>query len=292
MTYQIYSLQKPPQLLRTITGGDFFSAADKDLDGRVEIWTHDAAAVDGFDNLVVSELDLPPTIVLRLAHGQLLDVSSEFRLYFDHQIAKVRAELDAQDLRDFKGSDGRLSPSASFSAERLHHLRGVKVKVFEIVWSYLYSGREQEAWHSLADMWPAADADRIRVAILDARARGIRAQVDGVSAGVPPGRKKHVGIFDAIGRSEPGRSDIIPPEPILLQRPPPLGVPEQGLPESELLLDLVIDSAGKVRSAAQVGNSNALRDLVGATAEWKFIPAFKAGRAVASRLRLAVSLKR
>ena len=31
MTYLIYSLQKPPQLLRTITGGDFFRAADTDL---------------------------------------------------------------------------------------------------------------------------------------------------------------------------------------------------------------------------------------------------------------------
>ena len=36
--YEIYSLQKPPSLLRTIIGGDFFSAADTDLDGEVEIW--------------------------------------------------------------------------------------------------------------------------------------------------------------------------------------------------------------------------------------------------------------
>ncbi len=45
MEYQIYSLERPPQLLRTITGGDFFSAADTDLDGRVEIWTDDTAAI-------------------------------------------------------------------------------------------------------------------------------------------------------------------------------------------------------------------------------------------------------
>jgi hypothetical protein len=51
MTYAIYSLQKPSRLLRTITGGDFFSAADTDLDGRVEIWRHDAAAVAGFETL-------------------------------------------------------------------------------------------------------------------------------------------------------------------------------------------------------------------------------------------------
>src|SRR6202521_2145908 len=86
MTYLIYSLQKPSRLLRTITGGDFFSAADTDLDGRVEIWTDDSASVDGFENLDVTQLDLAPTVVLRIAKGQLLDVSSEFQSYFDGQI--------------------------------------------------------------------------------------------------------------------------------------------------------------------------------------------------------------
>jgi hypothetical protein len=51
MKYEIYSLQKPPQQLRVITGGDFYSAADTDLDGRIEIWTDDAGAVNGFENL-------------------------------------------------------------------------------------------------------------------------------------------------------------------------------------------------------------------------------------------------
>ena len=37
VTYKIYSLKKPPRLLRTITGGSSFSAADTDLDGRIEI---------------------------------------------------------------------------------------------------------------------------------------------------------------------------------------------------------------------------------------------------------------
>ena len=47
MQYQIYSLEKPSRLLRIITGGSFFRAADSDLDGRVEIWTNDAAAIEG-----------------------------------------------------------------------------------------------------------------------------------------------------------------------------------------------------------------------------------------------------
>jgi hypothetical protein len=297
--YKIYSLQKPPTLLRTITGGDFFSAADTDLDGRVEIWTDDAASVEGFENFFLSDLDFIPPIVLRFVHGRLVDVSSEFQPYFDRKVAEERAGLDPQDLRDFKSSDGRLAPTAPFSAHRLYQLRIVKMKVLEIIWSYLYGGREQEAWRSLADLWPPADVDRIRTALLNARARGIRAQVDSVSTGVPAGREKHAQIFDA--RTRPAAAEgeagtklsVVPPKPILIQRLPPLGTSGQSLPYSESQLDLVIDSAGKVRSVEPPGNVPWVdAGLMSATAKWKFIPAFSAGRPVASRINLAVSLKR
>src|SRR5260370_16464746 len=101
-------------------------------------------------------------------------------------------------------------------------------------------------------MWPAADVERIRTAVLDARTHGIRAEVDGVSAGGPNGKKKRVALFDATSRSGPGKSEIISPRPIQLRRPPLIG-PAQSLGEAELLLDLVIDSAGKVRSAESSG---------------------------------------
>jgi hypothetical protein len=291
MTYLIYSLQKPSRLLRTITGGDYFSAADTDLDGRVEIWSHDAAAVAGFETFVLGELDAPPTIVLRFEGGRLLDVSPEFQSYFDGEIPKIREEIDQQDLLDFKSSNGALTPPTALSAERLHRLRRVKARVLEIVWSYLYGGREQEAWRSLAEMWPAADVDRIRTAVLDARTHGIRAEVDGVSTG-PSGKKKRVVLFDAASRSGTGKSEIISPLPIQLRRPP-FRMAEQSLPQAELLLDLVIDSAGKVRSAEPAGKTKwADADLLRATEEWKFVPAFKGNRPVACRSRLAVSLTR
>src|ERR1700688_17292 len=54
--YKIYSLRDPPVLLRSIIGGEYFSSADTDLDGRVEIWTDDAASVDGFENLPLKDL--------------------------------------------------------------------------------------------------------------------------------------------------------------------------------------------------------------------------------------------
>ena len=288
MEYEIYSLEKPPRLLRTITGGDFFSAADTDLHGHVEIWTSDAAAVNGLDNLDLAELDSAPTIVLRFEHGDLLDASHEFQNYFDDQIAWLRKQLNPEDLRDFKSSDGKLSATAASAAESQHRLRQVKIKALEIVWNYLYSGRETQAWTALAEMWPDDDLLRIRSAIANARTHGILSQVAGVS---PAKKNKPVRIFDAITLSSVGKAEVTPPEPILLRRPPPPAIPDQPSSPTELLLELIVDSAGKVRSAEPTGRVKMDAALLQATAGWKFIPALNAGRPVASRTRVAVSLR-
>jgi hypothetical protein len=293
--YEIYSLQKPPRLLRTITGGDFFSAADTDLDGVVEIWTADAAAVDGFDGLAVGQMDFAPPVVLRFTRGKLLDVSTEFQSYYDDKIAKIRAYLNPQDLRDFKSSDGKLPAPVPFTVEALHRrarLEGVKIKVLEIVWSYLYSGRDEAAWNALAELWPDEDADRVRAAILKARATGIQTQVDGGSTDPAVSRKNHASIYDAINETEKGKRAVIPPQPILLQRPPP-GPSQQSLAYGEVFLLLVIDSAGKVRSVEPADDTKWFDvGLEGATANWKFIPAFKGDQAVACRLAFVVTMKR
>lgn len=52
------------------------------------------------------------------------------------------------------------------------------------------------------------------------------------------------------------------------------------------MVDIVIDAAGKVRSAKAVGDKEL--DLANDCAGWKFIPAFKDDRPVASRMRLAL----
>jgi len=293
MTYEIYSLKKPPKLLRTIVGGDFFSAADTNLNGRIEIWTGDAEAVRDFEDLV--EFDFAPTIVLRFERSKLIDVSAEFQPHFDEQIAKVRAELSAQDLSDFRNSDGKLAPTSSLTVNQIlqmHRLRATKIKLLEIVWSYLYSGRDQEAWRNLADMWPRGDFDRIRAAILNARSRGIRSQVDGVSTrGTQAHFKKHAYVFDAITEDPNGNEGHFPfvdtrPQAILLRRPPPFGI-QNPIIHSEQMVELVIDAAGKVWSAKPVGDAD--KELVYAAEGWKFVPAFSGGRAVASRLRINVS---
>jgi hypothetical protein len=295
MTYRIYSLKKPPRLLRTIVGGDFFRAIDTNLNGRIEIWTADVKAANDFEGLQPGELDFAPTVVLRFERNKLMDVSAEFQPAFDEQIAKVRAELKAQELSDFRSSDGKLALPQSLTlaeATRIHRLRKTKVKVLEIVWSYLYSGRDRQAWQNLAEMWPSGDLARIRAAILNLRARGIRSQIDGVSTRAPRFHfKEHAYVFDAVTESPQGEAGHFPlvdtrPQAILLRRPPPTGS-QEALPHSEQMIELVIDAAGKVWSAEPLGNSD--KELALAAKGWKFIPAFSGGRAVASRSRINIS---
>ncbi|HTV81459.1 MAG TPA: hypothetical protein VME18_02320 [Acidobacteriaceae bacterium] len=222
-TCEVYSLAKPPHLLRAITDADHYDARDVNLRDRVEIWTDDARAVDGFDNLPVSSWDFAPTVVLRFDNRRLIDVSSEYQKYFDRQIAQVRSQLDAEALDEFRKSDGKLSfPSRP---EDLHLLLMTKIKVLEISWSYLESDREQQAWAALAAVWPPSDLARIRAAVQDARARGILRQTDGVSKpGAAASRKHCVSIFNCM------QTDTYQPFPDG-SLPDAFGSPEAAVPE-------------------------------------------------------------
>ena len=283
MSYVIYSLQRPPRLLRTLTGASAFSAADTGLENQVEIWADDAAAVDGLDGLLASEFEFPPVFALRFEHGRLLDVSAEFQPYFNHMVALVRASLTAQDLEAFKRSDGQLSLKSVVSAERFHQLRQTKIKVLEVVWAYLYSGREQQAWQALDNMWPRSDIPRIRRAISSARARGIESQIDGFAPEVHK-RRKHTGIYQV--------PEVTPPRVIQMSVPSSNRPLQQVVPDINVNIELVIDCAGKVHSLESSGPEWVHDYLEDAAKQWKFIPAFKGAQSVASRLEMDVSLRR
>ena len=313
-TYEIYSLQGAPRLLRTITGGDSFRAADTDMDGQVEIWTHDAKAASGFEGVPLGDFDFPPTLVLRFEDRRLIDVSSEFESDFDHQIAQVRAQLDSRQLAEFKQSDGKLERILPAEMSEMRDLMMAKIGALEIAWAYLYSGREQQAWHALAEMWPAADYDRIRGAIAAAQARGLRSEVDGITPpNSTPRKKKHAQVFNLIAPTktiDPTRAgmttlqnaqtnsgnssplhDVVMPQSIFLYVPTPQEV-ENTFPRAGVTVDLVIDDAGKVNSAALVSkdeNGRISDSVLAASAGWKFIPAIRNGRAVASHIYLTVS---
>jgi len=180
MTYSIYTLQQPPVLVRRITGGEFFSASDTDLDGRVEVWTDDAAAVDGFENLRLRDIDFSAAHCAALHTRQVAGRGPPSFVPISIRKSWPRGPSSIPRIWPIsKLATANLCPAPSRPPDSAA-LRSAKMKVLEIAWSYLYSGREKDAWSSLAEMWPGADLDRIRGAISTARARGIRSQVDEV----------------------------------------------------------------------------------------------------------------
>jgi len=281
MTYKIYSLEEPPRLVRTLRGGGYFSAADSNFDSRVEIWTDDAAAVDRFEGLRASRMQFPPTCVLRFDHGRLLDVSSEFQAYFDDEMAKLRTEINPAAAQQFKLTDGKLAPpQPSARQQPAQPLLAVKEQILELVWAYLYSNREKQAWQTLAEMWPPADVERIRAAIVQRRAAGMRTQVDGASEALPPLDIEHSKIYDSTRK---------PAQPIMVRFYPSA---DSAALRGKLRVDLVIDFAGKVWSVKVRGKNKAAYEAVKrSTANWKFIPAFVDENPVPSRLRMTISLE-
>ena len=292
-TYQVYSLERPPRLLRTISGAENFTTGDVELDGRVAIWADDTGVLDGIDGLPRNAFAAAPVMVLRFEEGKLVDAGSEFQTVFDPEILRLRSGLDPQAAAEFKKSDALPHQSAEDGASL--RLLDVKANVLGLVWLFLYSGREPDAWATLADYWPPADVDRIRSVIRARIAKGLRSQVDGISTHVPAKSEiKKAPVFDqtngvsrAMGGVEFERSGVDQiPKGIRLKRPEPENG-AQAPRQARERLDLLVDSAGKVRAAAMAPGEND-DALVDAARQWKFIPAFRGGRAVACRFRMFV----
>ena len=168
-------------------------------------------------------------------------------------------------------------------------MQTVKIKVLEIAWSYLYSGSQEEADRTLAEMWPTSDLTRIRAALWAAHDRGILKQTDGASKGVTGGRTGARVFEGLIGIGTKPEVTVLP-KAIMLRRPPPEGTAAEILAASEVRLILVVDSAGKVRSARPQDTVEWTdTGLKASVASWKFTPAFKDGLPVASRVGFAVS---
>lgn len=298
--YSIYSLDRSPRLLAKLTGGDVYRAADADFDGEIAIWTTDAAAVQGFDGLRYADFDFAPTVVLRYEHRKLEDVSADYPKQYDAQIAQVRGQLTTQGLAAFQASDGKLEDGYR-PWSQLIPLRKTKAKVLEIVWSYLYSGREAEAWAELAQMWPASDVERAKAAMIAVRAKGFDAEAASVATPSDHRHHRRVTVYATTGasrqisqtaadgtvRSLPNEAQMdvfnqlvdVPPQPITLMRSKMVREPETVL--------LTIDEAGKVWSV-KTSETGADQELLESAKDWKFIPAFVGGHAVACRTKMDI----
>jgi hypothetical protein len=309
--YEIWSLDKNPRSLHTLTGEISYRAVDADFNGQVALWTTDTAATQDLDD----HLNLPPpTVALKFDHGHLLDISSWYRPAYDLQIVALRAHLTAQDLADLRNSDTQPTQAAQLSQ--------TKATLLQIVEAYLYSSRPERAWAELESAWPAPDIPRIKAALLTARARGIAALTTNTTPRPLPAKwleparlyqyLKPSGQPDSSGGRltyhAPGISgsegpvlvkdpSALPlyaadkdPVAITLWRPTP-SPQEQSLPLQDETVLLIIDAAGKVRSARMLSPA-ADPELLRAAADWKFIPASLDGKPVAYQLTMTVSLLR
>ncbi len=153
-TYEIVSLEERPVILRPIRNESPFFLFQDRASRQYRIMTSDGA-FDYFDGMCHACSPFP-RVVLKADRDGLHDVSPEFAEQYDTQIAAARARIGG-DITKFLQAD----------------FNDVRSVVLEIVFSYLYSGRETEAWQTLDEMWPASDRDRIRKLILDTRARGL-----------------------------------------------------------------------------------------------------------------------
>ena len=83
-------------------------------------------------------------------------------------------------------------------------------------------------------------------------------------------------------------TEVTPAQAILMRVYPSEGQ-EASVGRKEVHLELVIDSAGKVRSVEPGGDTKILEPFVRVSAfRWKFIPAFKNGQPVAMRMHTAI----
>jgi len=160
--YFFISAKVDPPVFKTVRNGYGISFERSD-DGRAVLVVPD----DGFRGLpdlldIYHYESVVPKIRFMLNGCWLQDVSLKLRKSYDREIEKARSTLTREDIEAFKR--GAIKDEFDRS--------GVKGKVLTIVLSYLYSGREKQAWQALDDMWPQEDGTRIRQVLVNARAKG------------------------------------------------------------------------------------------------------------------------
>ncbi|MGB8412283.1 MAG: hypothetical protein WCE23_05600 [Candidatus Binatus sp.] len=167
--YTIASLGKRFEVLKEITNSDFVDFKSLEKNGPIYLITHDGK----LDAFLKNELHtdfyyvIKPDVILRLDDRKLLNASTCFARTYDAQTTAVREALTAHDIAQF------------LKAPALEKNDGIKATILGLLLNYLYSGREQQAWQALHEMWPADDQERLKKALLAVYHTGILAQTDG-----------------------------------------------------------------------------------------------------------------
>lgn len=160
-TYEIVSLGRTPKVLHTFSNPVPITF-EKQPDGTALI-----RAADGvFDYFIVPHTDaVIPQLVLKLEGNDLVDVSAKYPEVYDKEIEQARSQLSTEDIEKLRKANYR---------DKLYTDQIPTVhKVLTIVLDYVYSGREEKAWQTLDDMWPAGDVSRVKSLIAERRHRGM-----------------------------------------------------------------------------------------------------------------------
>lgn len=154
-TYRIVSLSEPPLILPAITNETPFYFFKDPASHGYRIMTGDG----GFHNFDGRCFDCSPfpRVILRIERDGLHDVSKDFTEQYDSEIALAHAKIAEGEMTKFIEADFRDARSIAL----------------EIVFAYLYSGRQAEAWQTLDRMWPSKDRDRMQDLIVKTRTGGL-----------------------------------------------------------------------------------------------------------------------
>jgi hypothetical protein len=162
-TYYIISLGAKPGLRKKFENNrDAAFFWDKE-DRRIEIVTRDGN-FDYFDGLCHACTPFP-IVYLRLDGATLVDISPSSLDDYDAIISQNQKALTAPELQHLRV----LKENPSDDEES----RKTIYKALNIVFAYLYSGREAQAREALQQMWPPFDQERMWKLIGETRRDGI-----------------------------------------------------------------------------------------------------------------------
>ena len=167
--YQLVDLKEKPVVLSPIENASPFFVFKDPASKQFRILTSDGA-FSYFDGMCFACSPFP-RIVLRADDEGLHDVSPDFEEQYDSEIALARAKIENGKIGKFEVAD----------------FNDAKAVVLEIVYSYLDSGREQQAGQTLDEMWPKGERERIRKLIAETRAKGLLSQLSKTRPKTNPG---------------------------------------------------------------------------------------------------------
>jgi hypothetical protein len=169
-TYYVISLGPKPSLLLKFENNREASFLEDEKGRGFYISTEDGE-FDYFDGLCHACTPFP-LVFLKIDGKRLVDISPECADAYDEIVRESRAALSAQDLAEV------VAMTTSSSESRAAGVGNGVRRMLEIVFAYLYSGRESRARQELQTMWPQFDQDRMWNLIQKQRREGILRYVD------------------------------------------------------------------------------------------------------------------